>query len=151
MKTWIKRSLLALGALTLAACGHHHYRSWADADITELKAKAVQRATRKLDLDAAQQAKAHALADALQAQRQALVGGQDKPLAQLQQLIQGRSFDRTAANALLASKLGSVQAQGPQVLNALADFYDALRPDQQGKLREMPQRGRHRDRDRTRS
>lgn len=161
MKTWIKRSLMALLGLAVVAggvvaCGHRAHGDWQGKDATEIKAKAVQRATKYLTLDAAQQAKAAALADALQAQHQAFTGGSAgdpgaNPKAQLQQLISGPSFDRNGAQVLLSQKLASVQTQGPQVIGAMADFFDALRPEQQTQLRELMAKGRHgrhgRDRD----
>jgi periplasmic protein CpxP/Spy len=148
MKTWIKRSLIAVGVSTvllgtLAACGSHHSRGpWSDAQITEMRGKAIERISRKLDLTAAQKPKLEALADALMAQRQALrssPGGTAgaEPRGELKALIAGSTFDRSKAQALLQGKTAAVQAQGPKVVDAMADFYDSLTPAQQAQVREM--------------
>ena len=79
---------------------------------------------------------------------QALKGSADNPRAELQALISGPSFDRTQASALLQAKIAAVQLKSPELINAFGDFYDSLRPEQQGKLREALARGRHGHRDR---
>ena len=148
MKTWIRRTLIGLASATalfggLAAwAGHSHGQFW-HGDAVERQARMVDFASRKLDLDAAQKAKLEALAATLQAQRKALVADGSNPRAELQQLIAGASFDRTQAGALLQAKVSAVQLKSPELINAFGDFYDSLRPDQQGKLREALARGRH--------
>lgn len=149
MKTWIKRTLIATATVTLllggvVACGAHHHRGpWDEARITEMRGKAVERISDKLELDATQKAGLERVADALLAQRRALLGpGAAEPRAELQALIAGPAFDRTRALALLEQKTTAVQAQGPQLVLALADFYDSLNPAQQQQLREWAQRGR---------
>lgn len=153
MKTWIKRSLIAAATLALvagglAACGSHHHPRWggfSEERIGEMRSQAVERISSRLDLDAAQRARLNALADELMAQRQALRGESataNAPREQLRSLIAGSTFDRTQARSLLEQKTGAVQAQGPKVLDALANFYDSLNPQQQAQVREMlEQRG----------
>lgn len=153
MKTWIKRTLIGtLGAGLLfgglwAYAGHrHHHGGWAmtEADEAQLRAKLVDRATRKLDLDAAQQAKLNLLADALQAQRAALRSpGAPAPRAELQAMVAGAQFDRARAQALLDAKTGAVRDKAPAVITAMADFFDSLKPAQQQTLRAMVARGEH--------
>ncbi len=151
MKTWIKRTLIALaGALalggTLAACGHHsHHHGWrqmSEADAMEMKTKLVDRVGSKLSLDAAQKAKLGTLADKLREQRNALVGSSADPRAELQGLMAGPQFDRAKASALIEGKVTAVTSQSPAVVAAMADFYDSLKPEQQAQVREfMNQRG----------
>ena len=144
MKTWIRRTLIGLASVTalfggLAAWAHSSH-GW-HGDPAERQARMVDFASRRLDLDAAQKAKLDALANTLQAQRQALVADGSNPRAELQQLISGPSFDSTKAGALLQGKLSAVQLKSPEVINAFGDFYDSLRAEQQSKLREALQRG----------
>ena len=147
MKTWIRRTLIGLAATTalfggLAAwAGHAHGHFW-HGDPAERQARMVDSASRKLDLDTAQTTKLEALAGTVQAQRKALVADGSNPRAELQALIAGPSFDRTQASALLQGKISAVQLKSPELINAFGDFYDSLRPDQQGKLREALKRGR---------
>ena len=153
MKTWIRRTLIGLaatGALLggLAACSHGHHRGpMSEADIVQMRERVIDRATSKLDLDAAQKARLATLADALQAQRSALMAGApgaagSHPRAELQALIAGSSFDRAKAQALVDGKTAAVRDKAPAVVTAMADFYDSLKPEQQQKLREMLAKGR---------
>ena len=152
MKTWIKRTLIAVaGALALggalAACGHRHHHGWrqmSEADAMEMKTKLVDRVGGKLNLDAAQKAKLGIVADKLREQRNALVGTTTDPRAELQALMAGPQFDRSKATALIEGKVTAINTQSPAVVNAMADFYDSLKPEQQAQVREfMNKRGRH--------
>src|SRR5207344_2507527 len=89
MKTWIKRSLIAvLGASVLlgglAACaGHGHgWQSMSAEDSARFKETMIERVSDKLVLDAAQKAKLGVLADKLQEQRLALKGETADPRAE---------------------------------------------------------------------
>jgi Spy/CpxP family protein refolding chaperone len=147
-RRWIKRSLIALTATTvlvggLAACSHRHgHGNMTEADMTEMRERVITKAERELSLDAAQKAKLGLLADALQAQRKALMADGKPPRAELQALVAGPSFDRARAQALIDAKTGAVRDKAPAVVTAMADFYDSLQPAQQQKLREFMDRGR---------
>lgn len=150
MKTWIRRTLIGLTGATvllggLAACGHRggHAGGWSEERVAEMRGKAVERIGSKLDLDAAQRQKLDALADRIMAQRQAFRGEAADPRAAFQGLIAGETFDRERASQLLAQKTAAVQDHAPQVLQALADFYDSLRPEQQQQVREKLARRGH--------
>jgi Spy/CpxP family protein refolding chaperone len=147
MKTWIKRTLIGLLGATvvlggIAACSHHRHhgdgwRPMSEEDAAKFKAKLVDRAASRLDLDEAQKGKLAVLADKLREQRNALVAGTPDPRAELQSLVAGATFDRAKAQALVEGKTGAIAAKSPEVIAAAADFYDSLRPEQQAKVREM--------------
>lgn len=159
MKTWIKRSLIGIavaGALFggIAAFADKHGDGpcspmmMGTRDPAAMRAHLLERIGRRLDLDAAQEAKLGLLADQLQAQHQALLGGAAKPGEPFQGLIAGATFDRAKAGELVASKIGALQQGSPAVIDALANFYDSLKPDQQARVREFVarhhgERGRH--------
>lgn len=152
MRTWIKRSLIGVFSAAvlvggLAACSHqragHAGWSMSEADTAKLRERLVERASRKLQLDEPQKARLNTLADALQAQRDALRGGQP-PRTELQALVAGAQFDRTRAQALIEAKTVAVREKSPAVVAAFGDFYDSLRADQQQTLREALARGRGR-------
>jgi Spy/CpxP family protein refolding chaperone len=143
MKPWIKRSLTAFAGIAvviggLTACGRGpHERGPMDPErMAEMRAKVIQRVTRELDLTAEQQQKLNVLADKMQSQHVALMGQTTNPRAEMQALVAGAKFDRTRAQTLLDEKTRAVQAQGPQVITALADFYDSLDAKQQAEVRE---------------
>lgn len=147
MKPWIRRTLLglfgasvALGALT--ACGHryaHHGWNASPEEHARWRGKMLDRVASKLELDAQQKAKLAVAADKLHQQRTALRGATD-PRAEVQKLVAGDKFDRTRAQALVTEKTAAVTAASPEVIAALADFYDSLNPQQQAKVREFMER-----------
>jgi Spy/CpxP family protein refolding chaperone len=154
MKRWIKRTLIGIfGASVvlggMAACSHHRYAShgWHamnEADAAAMQAKVVERIGSRLDLDEAQKAKLAILADKLHEQRKALLGNTPDPRAELAALTAGPSFDRARAKALIEAKTGAITTKSPEVIAALGDFYDSLKPEQQAKVREfMAKRGHH--------
>jgi protein CpxP len=146
MKTWIRRTLLAaMGASIvvggLAACGHrpHHGANWSAEDRAKFREKAVERVSSRLDLDAHQKQRLGVLLDRLQEQRTAIMGATD-PHAEVRSLVAGEKFDRTKAQAFVTDKTAAVGAKSPEVIAALGDFYDSLKPDQQAKVRAMLER-----------
>lgn len=146
MKTAIRRTLIGLvGATTLfgglAAWAHtRHGGCWSDR-AAERQACLVEAASRRLDLDATQRARLEALGQVLQSQRQSLVPDAAQPRAELQALISGPAFDRTRAGVLAQGKLATLQTRAPELIQAVGDFYDSLRPEQQARLREVLARG----------
>ncbi len=151
MKTWIQRTLIgALGATVLAgglaACGsrgeHRHGGGWSDERVAEVRGKAIEKVSRKLELDEAQKQKLGVLADEMIAQRKALRGDGADPRTEVKALVAGEKFDRARAQTLLEQKTQSVQAGGPRVIAAMADFYDSLTPAQQAQVRERMEKRR---------
>jgi protein CpxP len=153
MSTWLKRAFIGIFGVSLlagglAACSHQrHYGYFGDrateSDRAEKRARMVEKATRKLDLDAAQKAKLTALADTLEAQRKTLKASGGDAHAEMKAVLAGNQFDRAKAQALLDAKTGAMRSASPAVINAAADFYDSLKPEQQQKLREMLARWDH--------
>ena len=149
MKPWIKKPLMAffgatiaLGGLTACSSGYHHRGPMSADKMAEVRGKVVQRVSSKLDLNDAQKQKLNVLADAVQAQRAAWMGSAKDARAEMQTIVSGGKFDRARAQALVEEKTRAVQAGSPEVINALADFYDSLNADQQQKVRDMMQQRR---------
>lgn len=151
MKPWIKRTFFGIFGATilvggLTACGHRHHEfgaSMSAQQYTQIRGKMVERATSKLDLNADQQKLLTVLADKLNEQRTALMGQAKDPRADIKSLVAGNKFDRARAQTLITEKITTVQAKSPEVIAALADFYDSLNPAQQQKVRDFMQgRGR---------
>lgn len=152
MKTWIKRTLIGLAAVTAlglgaAAVAHrHHGHPMSDADLARAKTHVVDRIAGRMDLDTAQRQQLDTLAQALLAQRSALLAGSD-PRAALQGLVAGPVFDRAGAQALLDAKADTLRAGAPAVIAAFGNFYDSLNPAQQAIVRERLARARDHGRD----
>ncbi len=150
MKPWIKRSLIALTSATvviggLTACGSRgdHARGWSDERVTEMRGKAVEKISDKLELNAGQKAKLEVLADEMVASRKAMRGESGDVRTELQALIAADKFDRTKAQQMLDQKTRALQGSGPKVLAAFGDFYDSLNPEQQKQVRERLERRGH--------
>lgn len=154
MRTWIKRTLIGVFSATvlaggLAACGQRHH-GWGGApvsaeDAAKWRERILERAGKELQLDDAQKQKLGAVFDRLREQRNAFVGSTQNPRAELRALVSGEKFDKARAQALIDDKTNAIRSGSPQTIDALADFYDSLKPEQQARLREwMDQRGRGR-------
>ena len=147
MKPWIKRTLMglfgasiAVGGLTACSSSHHHRGPMSAEKMSEVRGKVVERVSSKLDLNDAQKQKLNVLADKMEAQRTAFMGKAPDPRAEMQAIVSGNKFDRARAQTLLEEKTRAVQTNSPEVINALADFYDSLNPEQQQKVRDLMQR-----------
>jgi Spy/CpxP family protein refolding chaperone len=144
MNRWIKRSLLALFGVSvlaagLSACGHRHHEFGAKLsaeEYTEKRTKIVDRVAGKLDLNEDQKKRLGTLGDKAYEQRTALIGQTKDPRAEMKALVAADKFDRTRAQALITEKTTSLQTKSPEVIAALADFYDSLNPAQQQKVRD---------------
>ena len=151
MRSWIRRSVLAVFGATialggLAACGHGHDRhGWSNASPEQrakMREKMIDRVASRLDLNAEQKGKLGVLADRLQEQRAALLPPGADPRAEVRSLVAGDKFDRAKAQVFVSQKTEAVQSKSPQVVAALGDFYDSLNAQQQAKVREYMQGGR---------
>jgi Spy/CpxP family protein refolding chaperone len=151
MKTWIKRSLFTLlgtsvlvGGLT--ACGHRHHEfgaSLSAEQYTQKRDKMVDKVAGRLDLTAEQKKHLQTLGDTLYAQRTALIGQTKDPRAEMKALVASDKFDAARAQALITEKTTALQSRSPEVIAALAEFYNSLNPAQQQKVRDfMDGRGR---------
>lgn len=147
MKPWIKKTLMGLfgativvGGLTACSTGHHHRGPMSAENMAQMRGKVVDRVSSKLDLNEPQKQKLQVLADKMEAQRTAVMGKATDPRAEMQTIVSGAKFDRTRAQALLEEKTRAVQTSSPEVITALADFYDSLNTDQQQKVRELMQK-----------
>lgn len=150
MKTWIRRSLIGLAATTvvlggLTACGSRgdHARGWSEERITEVRGKAIEKISSKLELNAEQKAKLGALADEMIASRKAFRGESTNPRADMAALIAGEKFDRSKAQQLIDQKLQAAQGNGPKVVAAFGDFFDSLNPEQQKQVRDRLEKRGH--------
>lgn len=150
MKPWIQRSLIVLTSATvviggLTACGSRgdHARGWSDERVAEMRGKAVEKISGKLELNAGQKAKLDVLADEMIASRKVMRGESGDVRADLQALIAGDRFDRSKAQQMLDQKTRALQGSGPKVLAAFGDFYDSLDPEQQKQVRERLERRGH--------
>jgi Spy/CpxP family protein refolding chaperone len=149
MKPWIKRSLIGLFGAGIvlggiSACNHRYERHHMGGEHAgKYTQKMIDRVSSELSLDDAQRQRLVVLTERLREQRVALVGTTTDPRASMQALVVGPTFDRAGAQAIIDEKTGAIRAKAPAVVDATADFFDSLNPEQQQKLREHLQK-RHR-------
>ena len=150
MKPWIKKTLIGLFGATLlagslSACSHSQRGYGANAsaeDIAKFRGKMIDRVASKLDLNEEQKKRLNIVADKFHEQRTAMMAQGKEPRAELKALISGEKFDRTRAQTLVTEKTTAVQGKSPEMIAAIADFYDSLSPAQQQKVRDfMEHRG----------
>lgn len=147
-----KRTLIGLFGATLlvgglTACGshrHHEYGTQLSAEeYSQKRDKFVDKAASRLDLNEDQKKRLAVLGDKLYAQRTALVGQTKDPRAEMKALVAGDKFDAARAQALISEKTTALNTKSPEVIAALADFYNSLNAAQQQKVRDyMDGRGR---------
>ena len=150
-KRHLKRTLLGLFGITvvvgsLSACGHRHHEYGTQLSAEEYahkRDKVVNKVADKLDLSEDQKKRLAVLGDTLYAQRSALVGQTKDPRAEMKALVAGDKFDAARAQALVNEKTAALNAKSPEVIAALADFYNSLNAAQQQKVRDyLDGRGR---------
>jgi periplasmic protein CpxP/Spy len=147
----LRRTLFGIFGATLvvgslSACGHHGDHNWG-ANMTpeqyaQKRDKMVDRAAGKLDLNAEQKQLLANVGDKVFEQRKALIGQTTDPRAEVKSLIAGPKFDAAKAQTLINDKAGALQTKSPEVVAALAAFYDSLNVTQQQKVRDFME-GRH--------
>jgi Spy/CpxP family protein refolding chaperone len=101
----------------------------------ERRERMVERLASKLLLNAEQKPLAASLLEQMAAQRQALVGQTTDLRAEWRSWFAGPRFDAERAQTLIHDKARVLQNQSPEVLAALAAFFDSLNPAQQQKVR----------------
>ncbi|MFM2065531.1 MAG: hypothetical protein RLZZ584_440 [Pseudomonadota bacterium] len=151
----VRRGLIALAGAavvlgSLAGYSHavarqHDMATMSAEDMGRMRQHMLERATRELTLDTAQQQRLGALLDKLAEQRKAVMGPDADPRAKARALVAGNTFDRAGAQALVEQKAAAVRSGAPEVIAAFGDFYDSLKPEQQHKVRVwLDKRGGHR-------
>jgi Spy/CpxP family protein refolding chaperone len=146
MRLWFKRTLAGAAAhggpaaFSLAAQAWHHGRhGWGGTDDEapgRWRERVVERVAHRLGLDDEQRERFALLYERLRELRQALRGRSDlrKDVASL---VQDGAFDRWYAQDLVNARIQALRDKSPLVISAMAEFYDALRPAQQQKVRDL--------------
>ncbi len=113
----------------LAACGHHR----SPEDRAEYM---VEKITSKMELTEPQVSKLEALKNELLNVRQSMLAERDTVHEEVNELLNQPTLDQARALTLVQDRTDSINQKAPQVITALAGFYDSLNPEQQAMLRE---------------
>lgn len=147
-RNWIKKTLIALFGVGIAAggltaCSNTPRGFGGDAgDRAEWQGRMIERVADRLELDTTQKQKLDVLAAKLREQRQAFVGTSTEPRAEMRALIAGPTFDQSRAQTLINEKIAAVRSKSPEVIVAMADFFDSLNAVQQQQVRDFAERRR---------
>jgi Spy/CpxP family protein refolding chaperone len=95
----------------------------------------LERMAAELELNDYQQGKLEAVKQAMRESRRAARAGFAERRQSMLGLIDQPTFDRAGAQALLEQSARAMTERGTRVIEAVAEFYDSLAPDQQQKLR----------------
>ncbi len=146
MRLWFKRTLAGAAAhggsaaFPYAPHGWHAGRSgWerTDDDAPDRwRERVVDRVAHRLGLDDEQRERFGLLYERLRELRQALRGRSDLR-KDIGSLVQDGAFDRWYAQDLVNARIQALRDKSPLVISAMAEFYDALRPAQQQKVRDL--------------
>ena len=132
MKTRNKIIIATVSSIVLicgiSACAHH--RSPEDrADYM------VDKISDNLELTTPQITQLEQLKDELLASRQLMQAERNLVYAELNELISQPTLDQQRALKLVQDRTESIKQKAPQVIAALAEFYDSLNPEQQAAMR----------------
>lgn len=134
-----KRNKIIIAAVTsvailggVAACGHHRSPE-------ERADYMVEKVTSKLELTDAQVVELEQLKDELLSVRKSWLEERETVHNQVDNLLSQSTLDQQQVLNLVRERTDSINQKAPQVVTALAGFYDSLDPDQQAMLREKVQ------------
>jgi protein CpxP len=135
MKPITRRILMALAAVVLAigvaSCAHHRRH-----DPEQYADNMIEKVTEDLDLTQEQQARLGAVKDEFISAGKEMREDREQAREEFMGLLEQPQLDRAKAQDLVNQRLDAIRAHSPQIINALADFYDSLTPEQQKELRE---------------
>lgn len=135
MNKMIKRIAIGSGVVILAgglaACGPWSHRN----DPEDMAQYMIDKATKTLQLDAAQVTKLNTFKDQALKTRAEMHSKREQSRTQALALIEQPSFDRTQAVSMFSGHLQNMDEKAPPLINAFADFYDSLSAQQQQTLR----------------
>ena len=121
-------TVVLMGAFT--GCGFRHKSPEARAD------HMVDKVTKKLNLNDAQVVKLKMVKDEFLKARQDMKANRQEMKTSVLEMLEQPKLDQQRVLSLVKEKTRNVNDKAPQVVAALADFYDSLSPEQQQTLRE---------------
>ena len=130
-----KRSLIYItgGALLTAgvvACNHGMHFGTPE----ERGEWVVEKVTRELELDTAQQARLETVKDEFLDMRRDMRSDREQTRADVLAMLQQPTLDRDKANSIVTGYVEKFNTRSPQNVDAIGDFYDSLNDQQRAEL-----------------
>ena len=130
---YIAAILGAVGiAVAVAGCGHG-YRHHEPGDYA---VRHIEKLGKELNLNEAQTAKLNAVTETLRKGRDSMRAKHDEKQKEMLALLDQPKLDRQRALGMVQQTTRGINEHAPEMIAAMADFYDSLAPAQQQKLRE---------------
>lgn len=134
MKRITKFAIIGTGALLLVgsftAC-HRHREPEQRAEWM------MEKVSKELKLDQAQQEKLKTLSDEMLAVRKAMKKEFGNGREQLLALIDQPKLDQAKVLGMIQSHTQTINQRAPKIVAAMGDFYDSLSPEQQTEVRQF--------------
>ena len=115
-----------------AAVGKKHFK-----DPDKRADFAVSYIADHLELDATQEQALDVLKDQVMAKRATMKSQMSEGRAEIRELISAETFDQARALELLNAKTSTLNAEAPEVINALGNFLDSLNAEQKAEVLEF--------------
>ena len=133
MKRNTKIILAAITAVTLvsgtfAVAGGGHGR---------MGERMISKLTDRLDLDEQQSVALESLHLEIKETRDLMRGDSSTQTQTLKELVSAETFDQGAALEMITARTTAMQAQGPELVAAAAQFFDGLNAEQKQELNEL--------------
>ncbi|MDH4273774.1 MAG: Spy/CpxP family protein refolding chaperone [Gammaproteobacteria bacterium] len=125
-------TVVVVGSLIATGCNH-----WRHKSPDEHAAYLVEKATKKLALNATQVAKLNILRDQLLEVAKEHKQTHAQMHADALSLLSQPTFDRQRVIGMVDERTKMVNAKAPAIVNAFGDFYDSLDASQQSTLKEF--------------
>jgi Spy/CpxP family protein refolding chaperone len=128
-------AIITVGTLLVggvAACAHriHH------ATPEERGEWVVEKISKKLELNEAQKIKLVDLKDEVLAVRKSMRSDREQNRAEVLAMLKQPTMDRQKVNSMVQQKIDQASKHTPEVVDAIANFYDSLDDEQRAELAE---------------
>jgi len=134
MKRITKFVIIGTGAIVLAgsiaACSRHHSPEQRSEWMMEKMSK-------ELKLDTAQQTKLKALSEQMLAVRKSMRQEFGSDRSEVLSLLDQPKLDQAKVLGMVHEHTQTINQRAPQIVAALGDFYDSLNPEQQAEVRKF--------------
>jgi hypothetical protein len=123
----------ALLTLGVVACNHGMHFGTAE----ERGEWMVEKVTKELELNQAQQARLAEVKDEFLNMRITMLSEREQTRADVLAMLQQPTLDRDKANTIVDQHIATINSRSPLIIDAIGNFYDSLDDAQRTELREF--------------
>jgi protein CpxP len=127
----ITSGVLLIGGVVACNHGIHH------GSAEERGEWIVEKASNKLELNAAQKAKLVEVKNEFLDVRKAMRSDRTQTRADILAMLKQPTLDREKVNAIVGQKIAAIDTHSPEIIDAIGNFYDSLDDSQRAELSEF--------------